>query len=1067
MGGFSRASLNAFDNKNKTEKSADMLYKLGAELLSDFPLISKVSADGEIDRKALESQIGHSAGQGSDIPGFLISPQEKVPGLNQPRTGPLPALPSHLAARGGGRAVPEVQLADPSADGGDTGARTFDPLTKYQEAAVQKAIQQQYGVTPDPLDPNINARYFDMARKIRESGETGSRNFLGEYRSGGGIPWITQPGNESWGGNPVTQDQFSAALLKSAPLNLQVSGARGSTPAYVSPELANPYRTQAAMPGYNKWQQSARYGVGALAQSLIPGAGIGEGSHQSQRPAESYLDDPVSWLMNAGISAYQGHPISGIGAEIPYQGSHRGHDYMTGNFDPNKRLFERLPDNSFKQQAMEAVADSFSLPKNYGHYNMASKLPGHPLHAMRVGAGAAMKTIPSWRHPIQSPGAILNTVLHPVKAYNSARTTVTNASTAVKALNTQKAVAAVKTVIPNTYSRMVAGGPLMRLLYAGEGARGLYQDPAELLNALSKSKTDDENIKIFDETSQGKFSRKFRTAKGLGGWFDGDTGKYLQRVLMGMEQPGYARQELLASLLDLPATVGLQGYGNLVSDENSKSRLGSDLSERPLPSWAQQGTYANLKQTQSNLASGLEELTRQIVSPEGATPEFKPLVIREGDGQAEDMQLRLLVKEIIGNKEEGTGGDDISQALAKLSTQDRDELRTLIRQAITPDGLIRVSDDLVDTRQAEMLIARDHQEEIGAAVGKKYEDLRSLNLTEAETHAQLSQYRIGLVTDLLAKRNKFMLDTLVSKAQEIRGQSIDQERTAWNRSSFYQRLAGEDDAAYKKRTSNVYTLSIGEAMELARKELSRVPGSFGSESMEAAIRRSPGLLHDDMSAQEVVDHRASVRAQIQSEVRPVEHPLSLRNTEALLQSEHQAAQSGRLQDFQNGLASFDKEEGITSRIEAARDVTAGVKFNRTTSLLVDQMQAEAGKIINATSTPESAKTWAQSVISAAEQYKEAAKADNPSSALSSAMISTGRAVRQDEMLLRQRRAEAENGTSNNEADEVPYTDQSMATIAEIEARLQNNRVRLNFFDELSGSEAAKQVDPQMSFTNKF
>jgi hypothetical protein len=83
------------------------------------------------------------------------------------------------------------------------------------------------------------------------------------------------------------------------------------------------------------------------------------------------------------------------------------------------------------------------------------------------------------------------------------------------------------------------------------------------------------------------------------------------------------------------------------------------------------------------------------------------------------------------------------------------------------------------------------------------------------------------------------------------------------------------------------------------------------------------------------------------------------------------------------------------------------------------------------------------------------------------MISTGRAVRQDEMLLRQRRAEAENGTSNNEADEVPYTDQSMATIAEIEARLQNNRVRLNFFDELSGSEAAKQVDPQMSFTNKF
>jgi hypothetical protein len=196
-------------------------------------------------------------------------------------------------------------------------------------------------------------------------------------------------------------------------------------------------------------------------------------------------------------------------------------------------------------------------------------------------------------------------------------------------------------------------------------------------------------------------------------------------------------------------------------------------------------------------------------------------------------------------------------------------------------------------------------------------------------------------------------------------------------------------------------------------------------------------------------------------------PYAPEHIKSLLQSEHQDTQNRHLQYLLNGLASFDKEEGITSRIEAARDVTTGVKFNRTTSLLVNQMQSEAGKIINATSTPESAKTWAQSVISAAEQYKEAAKADNPSSALSSAMISTGRAVRQDEMLLRQMRAEAESGTSNNEADEVPYTDQSMATIAEIEARLQNNRVRLNFFDELSGSEAAKQVDPQMSFTNKF
>ena len=680
----------------------------------------------------------------------------------------------------------------------------------------------------------------------------------------------------------------------------------------------------------------------------------------------------------------------------------------------DQHLTERLPNNTWQQRVPEAIVDSFSIPKNWAHYGMASKIPGHPLHAMRNISA-----------PLHSP----------IKTYSALK----NLPGTLKNLRG----GALKNLPSSVYKNVTtpAGGALASRLGRGlnvaEGLRVLFQTPAEQANALSKSQSVVEDARILQSYNQGKFSKAYWNAPGV---HDSAVGRYAQQILMGVEQPDYAIQEAVAAGLDIPALFGYQGHGKLVSDPNSTTRFGYDLAERELPSWAQPGSYANLKQTQGNLASGLEQLQRQIVSPAEdslkGVATFKPLVINEGGNQVEDRQLRLVVERAYEAEGYEATEQTITDEVANMPKMDRFRSLRMIQEATMPDGSLRANEYQVATRQAEKLIANHHKDTLNNEIDTKRRELLVQGVPAEEIDTQINQYHRERVTELLNVHNKSMADELK------------------NRTAAIMQLA----------KTNFTHINPADALQQASDEL----GS--KSSMQKVLIATPGAYDPEgMSPEESVAGTARTRAEVQAEMGELGYmsPFAPEHIKSLLQSEHQDTQNRRLQYLQNGLSGFDKEEGITSRIEAARDVTAGVKFNISTGLLVDQMQSEAGKIINATSTPESAKTRAQSVISAAEQYRAAAEADNPSSALSSAMISTGRAVRQDEMLLRQMRAEAESGTSNNEADEVPYTGQSNPTIAGIETRLQNNRVRLNFFDELSGSEAAKQVDPQMSFTNKF
>ena len=276
MGGFSRASLNAFDKKNKTVKAADMLYKLGAEIALD------------------------------------------VPGFNVPR--PPAELPAYDFFSDGVLSGKAPYKVDWAPEGQVPGA-----LSRRQEAALSKFFKPMPR-SSDYTDPNVNKRNYLTNQAMRETGETSAVAHGGEHRYSG---WYGNNAPElipqflmsSGSGTTTSREQYEKALQALSQTNLQVSrpaqfdqdGRRIERPGVtVNPALVAKYQASVGdgyqgFPSYaamQDWEKNVRQGTTPFLQRWTPLIGENPGSNQTYRPFGSYGDDIMGQFTNTLVSGW-------------------------------------------------------------------------------------------------------------------------------------------------------------------------------------------------------------------------------------------------------------------------------------------------------------------------------------------------------------------------------------------------------------------------------------------------------------------------------------------------------------------------------------------------------------------------------------------------------------------------------------------------------------------------------------------------------------------------------------------------------------------------------------------
>jgi hypothetical protein len=132
-----------------------------------------------------------------------------------------------------------------------------------------------------------------------------------------------------------------------------------------------------------------------------------------------------------------------------------------------------------------------------------------------------------------------------------------------------------------------------RLAGAAGGIISILGEPFDEAMRLRNEKDPVKRDEIMREGSQGRWGGRYRHLPGL---WNGFGGKYAQQVLMGMTSPQAATQELGASILDIPALFGGQGYGHMLSDETKDKRFGYDLTKgQALDDYYRSGTLENYK----------------------------------------------------------------------------------------------------------------------------------------------------------------------------------------------------------------------------------------------------------------------------------------------------------------------------------------------------------------------------------------------------------------------------------------------------------------------------------------
>jgi hypothetical protein len=292
-----------------------------------------------------------------------------------------------------------------------------------------------------------------------------------------------------------------------------------------------------------------------------------------------------------------------------------------------------------------------------------------------------------------------------------------------------------------------------RALGALEGLRVLFQEPLEEYLEILKGRTGEEIHQNLKKRSQGRWGEMYRRAAGFipkqqpwlddnqdGEWDRDDAGnlipnpnagksmigfkgfggqtempswlnKGLQQVMMGVEQPQYAAQELGASGLDALGwaanKLGIAEnpqWGRLLSDPTRDVRFGINLSDTELSDFYQEGTHENLSARLPGMENALKERLNEI-NPETAVRNEQGEIIggfHEPSAEVleNEMGHQQLIKYVMEqHPEDLPTAAHAREFVATIPIDDRREAIEYIKNSYTPDGRMAVEDFEVKHRQ--------------------------------------------------------------------------------------------------------------------------------------------------------------------------------------------------------------------------------------------------------------------------------------------------------------------------------------------------------------------------------
>jgi hypothetical protein len=528
------------------------------------------------------------------------------------------------------------------------------------------------------------------------------------------------------------------------------------------------------------------------------------------------------------------------------------------------------------------------------------------------------------------------------------------------------------------------GGVAGRALGALEGLRVVLGEPAEEALALWNAKNAAEQEQILRAGSQGRWGENYRRAEGLvrpdmNQWIDKDkdgtwdtytegpnegekipnphygkqmvgfdwTGKteinptlnrYIQKALLGMEQPHNAIQETFAGLADL-AGSGARGlglaenpqWGKFFSNPDKDIRFGFDLTEnQPMSDYYTEGTYENFKARLPNAERGLEQYERLLA--EGGGERFADPHPEEIDqGLPREQLVNFFVDQFVPSKD--SDGNEVSEydrrsqaawMVGKLPREEYDQaIQHIQERAYTPSGHVRVGDDAVERKQVYGWLLDQHGDATRDSVDDRPffrdEDGREVPLKELDNKA----YVHGKDSATPGKpywsvgQNK----DGTPKAVGFRDYHLNLMRVRQNQA--YQK--GVYNQAQTIFANGKGTITAGKAWELANNAnpyptmAARI--QYGEESGQWS-KDHPTLAHD------------VIREELQSKITEMSpyRPDVIRQQ---MLDAHQTNERGTLEQLRREV------RDLPAQIESKRDVTEGVTYNEDTRQQVQQQRSTA------------------------------------------------------------------------------------------------------------------------------
>ena len=518
------------------------------------------------------------------------------------------------------------------------------------------------------------------------------------------------------------------------------------------------------------------------------------------------------------------------------------------------------------------------------------------------------------------------------------------------------------------------GGTAGRALGVLEGLRVILQDPAEEALALWKAKDAKEQEAILRARTQGKWSKAYRQHPGLmrpdenefvdadgdgkwdvdaegnkvknpwqgkrsigGAWgipripVSEGVSKTLGQMLMGMEQPQYAAQELASSILDIPALWGGKGYGTALSDENRNMRFGIDLDGKPLPDFYTEGTHANLAGKLPGVESGIKQFEGQIVPQDDPATEadesrglrpgtfFPPSDAELEQGTGKEQLVSFMANEYFSDHE-----NPAAMALHTVNNMkygDRQSHIEQLQRSIMPDGTQRVSDQAVLQHQVRGRLLQEYGEEDRMQGEEPW--MEGVKLKDLPNEPELHKNGQPKYPDERGRPlgfRDYQLDRIRRSTNQAMRQQVEDE---------YKRIMTE--------SQNVIGAQGRTGMspeEATRRALNTVSGQ--APTLEHRVFENPNwdTEHPELAYQ-------AVRDNLQSQVTE-QSPYRSEVIKQQMLDRHQQTQAGHLQDLRRKRDELAGTEGITGRVEATRDVTEGLKWgNPETMKNVASQQAEA------------------------------------------------------------------------------------------------------------------------------